>query len=208
MNRAGRIPATLDHLVLATPDLAATAQEFAARTGVTPAPGGSHTGWGTANVLVGLGGGTYLEIVGPDLDQPVPEAPRPFGIDDLDAARLVTWAVRPTDLEATLTASRRAGYDPGPAVPMSRRTVDGESLHWRLTPSRGVVPFLIDWGSTPHPTTRDLPAVTLQEFTLQHPDPVLLRQRLVALGVTAPVEPGPEPALRAVLGTPRGPITL
>jgi hypothetical protein len=50
------IPAHLDHLVLATPDLAATVAHFTERTGVEPAPGGAHVGLGTRNHLVSLGG--------------------------------------------------------------------------------------------------------------------------------------------------------
>lgn len=176
----------LDHLVLATPDLAATVADFAARTGVQPAAGGSHLGLGTANYLVRLtGASSYLEIVGPDRHQPEPDQPRPFGIDDLDAARVVTWALRCDALDATITRAREHGYDPGEPTGMSRRTADGELLSWRLTPTDtrldGLVPFLIDWGSTPHPTTRDLPEIAPAALRMTHPDPDAVREAHAAL---------------------------
>ena len=197
----------LDHLVLATPDLAAAVARFTALTGVAPARGGSHTGLGTANFLVGLGGSAYLEIVGPDPSQAAPAAARPFGIDDLADTRLVTWAVHPPDVDLRVTAARAAGHDPGDAFAMSRLTPDGETLRWRLTPSRGVVPFLIDWGSTPHPTTRGLPAVGLRSCALAHPDPSLVRAQLDALGLDVPVDRADRPSLEAACGTPRGEVT-
>jgi Glyoxalase-like domain len=198
----------LDHLVLATPDLAATVADFAEHSGVTPAPGGSHTGLGTANALVGLGPDSYLEIVGPDPQQPDPAGPRPFGIDDLARAALVTWAVHPQDVDETIASARRAGYDPGPAEPMSRRTVDGEELSWRLTAARGLVPFLIDWGTTRHPAARGLPTVELSTFALLHPDPVTVQGPIDALGVPLLVEQGSEPTVVAMLRTPRGTLAL
>lgn len=194
----------LDHLVLATPDLAGAVARFSALTGVAPARGGSHTGLGTANFLVGLGGGAYLEIVGPDPDQDAPARPRPFGIDDLTTTRLVTWAVHPPGVDAVVAAARDAGYDPGDPFAMSRLTPTGETLRWRLTPDRGVVPFLIDWGDTPHPTTRGLPAVGLRSFTLGHPDPALVRARLDALRLDVAVGRADAPSLDAVFATPRG----
>jgi len=161
----------LDHIVLAVPDLAAGVEQFTERTGVRPVPGGRHLGVGTANHLVGLDGcgDAYLEIIGPDPDQPAPPQPRPFGIDDLAAARVATWAVRPADLDRQVAEARARGYDPGAPRAMSRATPDGEGLHWRLTgldptAGEGLVPFLIDWGSTPHPASRGLPVVRLRSF--------------------------------------------
>ena len=40
-------------------------------------------GMGTTNFLIGLGAGAYLEIIGPDPDQPQPVGGRWFGIDRL-----------------------------------------------------------------------------------------------------------------------------
>lgn len=202
----------LDHLVLATPDLVATTASVAARTGVTPVAGGRHLGVGTANTLLGLGGGAYLEIIGPDPQAEPGHAPRPFRIDALDRARLVTWAVRPSDLDAIAAAARRQGYDPGVPAPMQRRTVDGQLLRWRLTPaefarSDGLVPFLIDWGDSPHPTSRALPQVRLRAFHATHPDPGAVRRLLDAVGARLEVTDGPA-ALHVELDTPRGPVLL
>jgi catechol 2,3-dioxygenase-like lactoylglutathione lyase family enzyme len=190
---------TLDHLVYATPDLEESVRFVAKLTGVRPVEGGPHPGLGTRNHLLGLGELRYLEIIGPDAGQPEPERPRPFGIDELTEPRLAAWAVRAADIEARVARSRTLGYDPGPIEPLSRRTPDGEVLRWRLTfPYEPVVPFLIDWGRTPHPARR-LPVVPLTAFNGTHPDLAGVRGRLAALGVEMDVREG-EQALVAVLG--------
>jgi hypothetical protein len=206
------VPALLDHLVLATPDLAATVADFTRRTGVTPAPGGVHLGLGTRNHLVGLGGRSYLEILGPDPEQPEPAGPRPFGVDLLTGPRTLTWAISPPDLDTAVTAARARGYDPGPVRPMSRRTPDGTVLRWRLTdgdcahPS-GLVPFLIDWGDSRHPAASGLPLTPLLEVTATVPDPEEVRGPLAALGTGLALAAGPA-ALSFTLDTPNGPVTF
>ncbi|WP_458246262.1 VOC family protein [Streptomyces sp. MAI_2237] len=206
------IPAHLDHLVLATPDLAATVADFTRRTGVAPAPGGAHVGRGTRNFLVALGGGSYLEIIGPDPEQTDPDGPRPFAVDELAAARTVTWAVSPPDLDAAVAAARARGYDPGAIRPMSRRRPDGTLLRWRLTdgdtqhPS-GLVPFLIDWGSAVHPSASGLPVTPLLRLSASAPDPAELRPLLAAVDAELPLTEGPV-ALTFTLDTPHGPVTF
>lgn len=175
-------------------------------TGYTLVEGGPHVGVGTRNRLAGLGPGRYLEVVGPDPEQPEPERPRPFGIDGLAAARLVTWAVRVPDLDAALDAVRAVGHDPGPARAMSRRRPDGELLAWRLAfppdDLGGVVPFLIDWGDTAHPSTTLPTGSALDELVLTHPDPDRVRRILDAVGGADPVtvRQGTPPRLSARIG--------
>jgi len=203
----------LDHLVLATPDLRATVADLAERLGVPPGPGGQHLGLGTRNHLLGLGAATYLEVIGPDPDQPEPERPRPFGIDDLDGASLVTWAARTSDIDATVAAARAAGWDPGPVVPMQRRRPDGVVLAWRLTFSiesdlGGLLPFFIDWGTSPHPSTTAPTGVTLVSFRGRHPEPGRVAGALAACGVDLPVDADPLPSVVVELTGPAGSITL
>jgi hypothetical protein len=191
--------AVLDHLVYAAPDLAAAVEKVAERVGVRPVEGGPHVGLGTRNFLLGLGGRGYLEIVGPDPEQPEPAGPRPFGVDDLDAPALVGWAVATDGIDAAVARARDAGVELDDAAEMSRRRPDGTLLTWRLTPPLpGVRPFLIDWGGTAHPAD-GLPVVPLRSFEITHPDPDALRAELSALGVTPTVRKGERPALTARL---------
>ncbi|MEU5266506.1 VOC family protein [Amycolatopsis sp. NPDC021455] len=197
----------LDHLVYAGPDLAEAVARVTALTGVTPAPGGRHLGLGTANHLADLGAGMYLEVIGPDPAQPDPEGPRPFGIDELTEPALVAWAVRTRDIDATIAAARARGFDPGDAIEMSRETGDGEVLRWRLTPPSApgtLRPFLIDWGSTPHPTTRGLPSLPLLMVTGTHPDPASVHEATDALGLEFLVRRADKAGLTAALRTPEG----
>jgi glyoxalase-like protein len=206
------IPALLDHLVLATPDLAATVADFTRRTGVAPAPGGVHVGLGTRNYLVSLGGIRYLEIIGPDPEQSAPGEPRPFAVDGLTVARTVTWAISPPDLDAAIAAARARGYDPGPAQSMSRRKPDGTLLRWRLTdgddahPS-GVVPFLIDWSATVHPTASGLPCTPLLALTASAPEPDEIRPLLAALGTDLDLTTGPV-GISFTVDSPLGAVTF
>ena len=131
--------------------------------------------------------------------------------------RLVTWAVRREDLEASVAALRTTGHDIHEPYAMSRLRPDGVSLEWRLAvPSErsgdGVVPFLINWGETELPAF-SLPfesrrRVELRALELSHPDPLAVRERLATLDVDLPVAQSEIPRLGAVLDTPRGNFLL
>ncbi|GLZ43651.1 VOC family protein [Actinokineospora sp. NBRC 105648] len=198
-----------DHLVYGTPDLARTTTDLASQ-GIELSPGGAHAGLGTRNALADLGDGGYLEVIGPDLEQTGP--PRLFGIDQLTAARTITWCIRVDDLDAAVEHARAGGYDPGEPLAMSRTRSDGVELNWRLAipepdAAAGLVPFLIEWGDTPHPSTTAARGTRLSSLRATHPDPDLIRARLGALGVTLDVSAG-EVGLRAELITANGPLVL
>ena len=202
----------IDHLVYGTPDLAATVSELGGRLGVELTPGGQHLGLGTRNFLASLGDGAYLEVIGPDPDQPDPEQPRPFGIDEFASPRLLTWAARVPDLSSVLDRAREAGYDAGPALSMTRRRQDGVLLEWQVAFAEhenedGLVPFLIDWGTSPHPSADAVAGVELVSLTGTHPAPDRVLAKLSALGQELPVTSG-SPALRAVLRSPAGEVVL
>ncbi len=202
----------LDHLVLATRTLEPTVEWAGDALGVMPAPGGRHPGRGTRNFLLSLGDEHYLEVIGPDPDQPEPEDGRPFGIDALDRPRLVAWAARSENLERDVATAQRLGVDLGTIRAMSRTLPDGEVLSWRLTalPGAGVhvIPFLIDWGATRHPSASAPGGVSLLSFHVERPDPSRARTVLEALGLDVEVAAGSGPRLRARLAGPSGTLDL
>ncbi|AHH94786.1 VOC family protein [Kutzneria viridogrisea] len=189
----------VDHLVYATPDLDGTLRELAAR-GLRLSPGGPHTGLGTRNHLADLGEGRYLEVIGPDPEQDGP--PLTFGIAELTAPRLATWAVRVPDLD------RLAAHP----VAMSRQRPDGVTLSWRLAfpqdSLHGLVPFLIDWGASEHPSATAAPGARLLRLHGGHPEPEFVRARLTEVGADLDLVRADEPWLAAVIATPSGEVEL
>lgn len=210
---SGTLVATVDHLVYATPDLQRGIDRVEQLLGVRASPGGQHPGRGTRNALVALGPGVYLEIIGPDPEQPRPPQARPFGIDGLEAPRLVAWAAKGTALEPFAGTAAQRGVILGPVISGSRRRADGVMLTWRYTDPRtvvadGLVPFFIDWGSTPHPAASAATGAALVTLRAEHPDAAQVQRALGQVGIELPVRPGPRAALIAVIDSPRGRVEL
>ena len=203
----------VDHLVYATPDLQRGIDKIEQLLGLRATPGGQHPGRGTRNALVALGPSSYLEIIGPDPEQPTPAQPRPFGIDDLKEPQLVTWAAKGTNLDALARDVARGGVKLGEVIAGSRRRADGVLLTWRYTDPRtvvagGVVPFVIDWGGTPHPASTATSGATLVELRAEHPDPQPAQAAFKRLGLDLRLRRGPRAALIATIDSPRGRVEL
>ena len=201
----------LDHIVYAVPDVHAAIEDVAQRFGVRPALGGKHTGIGTHNALLSLSETAYLEIIGPDPEQPPPSTSRPFDLDTNTGPRLITWLAKATNLDQQIENARRLGYDVGTITPMSRNLPDGTRIEWRLSiPLRPLgdwlVPILIDWRTDRHPAKTSPKGCTLIELYGEHPQPETIRPILAALGVTLDSRQAATPALVAVLDTPKGRI--
>jgi hypothetical protein len=206
-------PPPVDHLVWAGPRLDGEIARLEALTGIRAAPGGRHPAEGTHNALLSLGQGRYLELLAPDPDAPAPGRPRWFALDTLRRPRLVTWAVRALDLERQAAAVREAGHPLGEIRVGRRELGDGTALSWRLTYpdvhlGDGLVPFMIDWGRSPHPSITAPQGVVLRGLRAEHPDPDAIHRLLRPLGIDLMVDRAAAPALVATLDTPRGSVEL
>lgn len=203
----------VDHLIYGVPDLGSAVERLEKTLGVRPRIGGRHPDLGTWNALLALGAETYLEVMAPDPEGSGGARGRPFGLADLTGPGLVAWCARHPDLESAVRDARELGVELGDPSPGSREAPDGRTLTWRLTDPfadrlGGVVPFLIDWGDTPHPAASAPAGVRLRQLRLRHPRPGRVRRVLEALGLAVTVEGGPEPGFAALLETPEGEVVF
>lgn len=203
---------TLDHILWAAPDLDDGMRRIEALTGVKPARGGSHPGLGTRNGLMALGDGLYFEILAPDPAQNLDDN---LGgrIAALPRPGLIAFALAGDDLAAARAAAGRAGLSADEPVAMSRTRPDGVRLDWSVMyfrhPSFGEpAPFVIDWGSSPHPSRSTPKGCTLMSFAALHPEPEPLAEAYRALGIPLEVERAAEPGFMARLNSPKGTIVL
>lgn len=201
----------VDHLILVAPDLESGMDHVEAVLGTRPVFGGRHPDYGTHNALLSLGHGTYLEVIAPDPQGSPPASGLLFGLDEVSEPRLATWAMR-----ATLTPERAtelAGIGVGGLRSGFRNAADGTRLSWVLTDPfvfalGGAVPFLIDWGETPHPSTRVPGGGKLLGLRLEHPDPGAVREAYRKLGVELDVTLADRPNFVARIRTPKGEVEL
>lgn len=184
------VPIVLDHVVLAGPGLAAAVDHVESLTGVRAAPGGAHP-TGTANALIAFSRGgervrQYLEVMGPDpASGRAASEVESFGISGLEGPAVVSWAIRPDDLDAAVASARAAGAAIGGITPLSRRTPDGRELAWRLARplDERHPPFLIDWAEMPHPALDSIPVLGLVALRRCTTDVAGETARLRALGI-------------------------
>ena len=127
---------SVDHLVVASADLAVGVAWVEDRLGVAPVLGGVHAGFGTRNALLGLRG-PYLEVMSYDPAQEGRSSRFAEFVLGRDVPALVTLAIAKADLD-----------DP---VPMSRLRPDGALLSWRVQFTSTPL-FFIDWLDSPGPS--------------------------------------------------------
>lgn len=209
----------LDHLVVAAPSLEEGAAWCETTLGVVPGPGGKHPLMGTHNRLLKIASdaypNAYLEIIAIDPAAAPPGRRRWFGLDTVDLSagpRLIHAVARSTMLDMHRWGLITVGCQPGEPVSASRETPQG-LLVWQILVRedgqlgcRGALPTLIQWSGR-HPAEGMADSgVTLRSLALngihQRARDVL---RLRGVAVSAE-ETGP--ALRAVLRTPKGEVSL
>lgn len=225
----------LDHVVVGAVSLDAGERWLAQRLGVPLQPGGQHAGWGTHNRLLNLGNGNYLELIAADPGQPQPtrvggngrpvRRERPFGLDRPDTQRalaqrprLLHYVMRTPRLQAAVEA---LDYDCGTVHAMSRGTLTWQialleqgmprlrSVAASHAPMVSVLPTLIDWGSTPHPSTTLPPqGVTLQALRIAAPAPMLIRLGGIVRDPRLILCEATEPSLGLELSSPQGWLML
>lgn len=212
-NTAENLPKNIDHLVYTASSLEEGIVEIERILGVKAVRGGRHPNYGTHNALLSLGDSIYLEIIAPDPGLPVPERGRLLADSYKKSPRLSTWVLRTDRIENLHATALKNGLKLGNIASGKREKPDGSVLAWQLSdpyafPLEGTIPFLIDWGNTPHPATTLPNAGTLTGIEIQHPDPGVVRNYLNILGVSIKVIKGQEPGIRAKIKTAKGIVLL
>jgi len=155
-------------------------------------------------------------VIAVDPDGIKPDRPRWFDLDEprmraalAEGPHLAHWVARTDDIHAAVARLP----DLGVPTPMSRG-----DFSWRITipddghrPGRGLVPTLIQWPDTRHPTANMADSgCRLVAIAGEHPEPAPVRAELATLGLseTMKVTFGKSPRIAAMIRTPRGVATL
>lgn len=203
------MPNPVDHLLYACSDLERGRDEIEELLGVRPVIGGRHERFGTHNALLSLGSGAYLEVVARDPNLPVPAHGLLVNIPRNEGSRLITWVLRVRDIDASAHSARAAGLGLGAVEPGQRETPEGEMIRWQLTDPYaerrgGALPFLINWGNTPHPSTIAPAVGQLRGIVIEHPEADAIGSACALLDADVEVREAPAFALTAAIDTPSG----
>ncbi|PIE13897.1 MAG: polyphosphate kinase [Rhodobacterales bacterium] len=143
----------LDHIAVACGSLDEGRRHVESALGVSLEAGGQHARFGSHNLLLGLADGIYLEVIAIDPDAPAPKGARWFALDRFTGGpRVTNWICRTDGMAKTLD---RFPYDMGPVERLRRG-----DLEWDMAAANGELPYdqgapaIIDWGKTPHPSSR------------------------------------------------------
>jgi hypothetical protein len=205
------VAAGFDHLVVAIRSLPEGIAQFERLTGVKADIGGQHPGRGTENALVSLGADSYLEIIAPQAD--VQLSPQDEAMRGIDRLKILTWAVRVSDVQEAIATLKTAGFTTSAPRPGARVTPAGERLEWTTFSlddrSLPVAPFFIRWGSgTKHPSGTARGGCSLGQLKVQDRSGGRFAAALTVLGVGPVTVADGEPAIEATLACGSKTVTL
>ena len=201
----------IDHLMLGASDLSLGKTWVMDQLGIRATDGGSHPGQGTRNALAGLTDHCYLEVIAPDPAQTL-QGTLGEQLLGYSAPSLRTFAVRCAGFDDLVPRLTILGYQHR-ILEMSRETIDGIRLSWRLLFIAGHdygdrMPFFIDWGQSPHPSLGLVAAGSLRQITVQLSADLAGYQRLMTmLDLPVVVTQGP-PGLVASVHCEQGLVQL
>lgn len=205
----------IDHIIWAVPDLDMGTKLFEELSGVKPAYGGAHPGRGTRNCVASAGVGTYFEIIAPDPAQepldPVNEPTQVFAIEikKLEKPEVDMFVFSTDDLEGVAERGRQLGLTVVGPIEGSRKMPNGFVLKWTHVDFIGhdfgqFVPFAINWGDMPHPSSTSPQGAVIESVTVEHPRYQELHKIFEALGVPARVVQGKEPVIIVRMKSDKG----
>jgi len=199
----------IDHFMYGVADLDAGIAWSEDVFGVAAVRGGSHAGLGTCNALLSFGD-TYLEIIAPDLKQPL-DGTMGGRLQKLTQSGLITWCAR-GDLNQVAAILKSRAIDSAGPVTTRRQTPSGEWLEWQLLfprkhPFAGQLPFFIDWMQCAHPAKTNPLAGALRRFEITTLEAQRYREAMNGLASGLEVSSGP-PAMKATVEGQRGIVEL
>ncbi len=201
----------IDHIVWACPDLRSGIEELQAMTGVRAQAGGRHPDLGTHNALMHLGNRCYLEIVAPDPD--LDGGPWSRSLMKIAEPGLLHWVIARSDLmDYSNGLSGLIGGD-NEVRSISRQHPKLGLLNWEILmlPKHEfgcLIPFLIDWGESTHPTELLEHKCTLRSVRITTPQLPDLMKISSWLGINADFAEANEPKLEFLIDTPKGEVSL
>lgn len=190
----------LDHVLLFSPTLDQAMARFGVLTGVNAQAGGAHPDHGSVNALASMGA-SYIELIA-----------RADGRGTGSGLEVIDYAMQCDDIEAIAAEGDALGLEPF-WMEGQRMTADGTLLRWRAFMFEGhgfagLLPFFIDWGTTPHPSATSPGGVSNPRLTVFHPAAEKLAQIYRQLSIDVPVRPQPEPGLRLDVSTSKGVVSF
>jgi hypothetical protein len=197
--------------VWACPDLQSGIDEFETMTAVRAEAGGRHPRLGTHNALIHIGNRSYLEIVAPDPEQDGGSWSRT--LRELTEPSLLHWVIARQNLIDYTDGLTGLIGGQNEVTGIDRQHPILGLLGWELLtlPKHEfgcLVPFLIDWGDSTHPTELLEHRCTLRNIRITTPDLPDMLKIGSWLELTADFEEADEPRLEFVIDTPNGEVTL
>jgi hypothetical protein len=201
----------IDHIIWACRDIESGIDTFETMTGVRAEAGGKHAGLGTHNALMHIGNRTYLEIVAPDPDQD--GGPWARTLQEMPEPGVLHWVIARPNLGEYQDGLPGLIGGGNQKMNVSRLHPTLGQLRWELMliprHEHGcLVPFLIDWADSTHPTELLEHICTLTSVRITTPQLPELMEIGSWLGLDADISRGNKPNLEFCIDTPNGEVIL